>query len=112
MAARTKRIVCDENTRKKIQTTQIIKRLTKHILAEPKINEDGEMVTEGLMTATQVTAALGIIRKTLPDLTAVDISGEVALTDERSISDSELFDIATSGSTGTTEPQDSQKELH
>ncbi len=61
MPARTRRIAVDDNTRAKIQTTQIAKRLTKHILGELD------------MTATQVTAALGLLRKTLPDLAAVEL---------------------------------------
>ena len=68
MPARTRRIANDTNTRAKIQTTQIAKRLTKHILGELE------------MTATQVTAALGLLRKTLPDLAVIelDLSPETA----------------------------------
>ena len=72
MAARTNRIVHDENTRSKIQTSQIINRLTGHVLGEVE------------MTASQVTAALGLIRKTLPDLQAVEMQTEV--TERRVIS--------------------------
>ena len=61
MPARTRRIANDTNTRAKIQTTQIAKRLTQHILGELE------------MTATQVTAALGLLRKTLPDLQAIEL---------------------------------------
>ena len=68
MAARTRRIALDANTRAKIQTTQLIKRLTKHALGELE------------MTSTQVAAALGLIKKTLPDLQAIelDLSPETA----------------------------------
>ncbi|MEW7987896.1 MAG: hypothetical protein AB2799_19085 [Candidatus Thiodiazotropha sp.] len=66
MAARTKRIVHDENTRRKIRATQLINRLTDHVM--DKVD----------MKATQVNAALGLLRKCLPDLAAVEWSGEVA----------------------------------
>lgn len=65
MAVRN-RIQHDENTRKKIQASQLINRLTDHILS------DGEK-----MTASQVNAALGLLKKTLPDLKAIDISGDI-----------------------------------
>jgi len=64
MAAR-KHIAVDENTRKKIQATQLIKRLTDHVLTDLEL------------TSTQVTAALGLLKKTLPDLSSVDMSGEI-----------------------------------
>jgi len=66
MAARKNRIQHDENTRKKIQASQLINRLTNHILAE-----DDEM------SQSQVNAALGLLKKTLPDLKQVDLSGEL-----------------------------------
>jgi hypothetical protein len=68
MAARTRRIFCDDNTRAKIQTTQIIKRLMGHILGEIKLE------------SSQVTAALGLLKKTIPDLSAVEVSGELEQT--------------------------------
>lgn len=51
--------------RERIQTTQLIKRLHAHVLGEVELS------------ATQVAAALGLIRKTLPDLAAMELSGEV-----------------------------------
>lgn len=68
MAARTRRIFCDENTRAKIQTTQIIKRLMGHVLGEIKLEP------------SQITAALGLLKKTLPDLSALEVSGEIEQT--------------------------------
>lgn len=65
MAARKKRIVHDENTRAKIQASQIINRLTKHIVGEIE------------MSSTQVTAALGLLKKSLPDLASVEMKAEV-----------------------------------
>ena len=58
MAARTKRIVCDENTRMKIKTSQIINRLTNHILGELELS------------SSQVRAAEVLLNKTLPNLAA------------------------------------------
>ena len=66
MAARTRRIANDENTRAKIQASQLINRLTKHILSE-----------EDVMSQSQVNAALGLLKKTLPDLKQIDLSGEL-----------------------------------
>lgn len=54
-----------EEARSKIQTTHIAKRLTDHVLG--KVD----------MTSTQVTAALGLLRKVIPDLAAHQHSGEV-----------------------------------
>jgi hypothetical protein len=64
MAARD-RIQIDGNTRKKIQATQLINRLTDHILKDKD------------MSATQVNAALGLLKKTLPDLKQVEIDGNI-----------------------------------
>lgn len=65
MAPRSRRINHDENTRKKIQASQLINRLTDHILKDKD------------MSATQVNAALGLLKKTLPDLKQVEIDGNV-----------------------------------
>ena len=75
MAARKTRISHDENTRKKIQASQLINRLTDHILAD-----------EEVMTASQVNAALGLLKKTLPDLKQVDLNAEVEHSGSISIS--------------------------
>lgn len=55
-----------EEHRDKIRKSNILNRLIEH--AEGK---------EGVeMTPTQVTAALGLLKKALPDLTAVTLSGD------------------------------------
>ena len=51
----------DEHTRLKIQTSQIVNRLNSYI------NGDVQM------EASQVTAALGLLKKTLPDLSATTL---------------------------------------
>lgn len=66
MAARINKIRHDENTRAKIQTSQIINRLTDHIHGKVELQ------------TSQVTAALGLLKKTLPDLAAIEHSGEIA----------------------------------
>jgi hypothetical protein len=51
--------------REKIQTQQLIRRLTEHVNGEVKLE------------ASQVTAALGLLKKVIPDLSATEHSGEV-----------------------------------
>lgn len=53
-----------EKTRKKIQATQIVNVLMKHI------------VKGSDMSSTQVAAGLGLLKKVLPDLQATTISGD------------------------------------
>lgn len=64
MAAR-KKLNHDDRTREKIRTSQLINRLTDHALGKVEMN------------SSQVSAALGLIRKTLPDLAAVEMTGQV-----------------------------------
>jgi hypothetical protein len=78
MAARTRKIRHDDETRAKIQTSQIINRLTSHVLGEVD------------MPASAVTAALGLLRKTIPDLTAVSHSGEIATKPASQMTDDEI----------------------
>lgn len=75
MAARTLRPRHQDEIRKKIQTSQLLNRLTNHGLGKLKTGMD----------ATQVSAALGVLRKALPDLTATEHSGSVALTHEEQL---------------------------
>lgn len=63
--ARTKRnAMLIEEARQKIRTTQLINRLTDHALG--KVDMQG----------TQVTAALGLLKKSVPDLAAHSHTGE------------------------------------
>lgn len=73
MAARTVKIRHDEETRAKIQASQLINRLTDHILNNTE------------MKATQVTAALGLLKKSVPDLSAVEHSGDMTLRHEEAL---------------------------
>lgn len=61
MAARIKNYHTEE-VRKRIQTSQLLNRLTNHALGEVD------------MTSTQVTAALGVLKKSLPDLQSVALT--------------------------------------
>jgi hypothetical protein len=63
MAARKVKIRHDDETRAKIQASQIINRLTDHMLGNCQ------------MEATQVRAAEILLRKSLPDLQSVEMSG-------------------------------------
>lgn len=72
MAARIRRISHDDNTRAKIQTSQIINRLTKHVFGEIDL------------APTQVSAALGLLKKSLPDLQSIEMTAEV--TEKRVVS--------------------------
>ena len=65
----------DQRVRDKIQTSQIINRLEAFTFGkqDPKTKKTVEM------SSGQVTAALGLLKKTLPDLSSVDISGGLDL---------------------------------
>jgi hypothetical protein len=65
MAARTRALRLDDRWRAKIRTSMLIKRLEDHV--EGKVE----------LSASQVAAALGLLRKTAPDLATVEYSGEV-----------------------------------
>lgn len=65
MAAR-KHLSHDTKTRDKIRTSQLINRLEKFVLSETEQDAKVEL------SPAQVTAALGLIKKTLPDLAQVD----------------------------------------
>lgn len=64
MAARTRKVMHDEFTRDRIKTTQLVNRLEKHALGE---------IT---MEPTQVRAIEVLLRKSLPDLSNVQLSGD------------------------------------
>lgn len=87
MAARKTRFQTGP-TRAKIQAGNIINRLQKHI--------DGAVE----MSSSQVTAALGLLRKTLPDLKSSEVTIEDNRTDAGTLSRAELERIASRGSNG------------
>ncbi len=53
-----------EMVREKIRASQLVNRLEDHVLGEVE------------MTATQVTAALGLLKKCVPDLQAMQVAGD------------------------------------
>ena len=67
----------DDRTRAKIQTSQIINRLEKLVKGEID------------MTAQQVAAANILLRKTLPDLSAVTMDGKMTVAHEDALNELE-----------------------
>ena len=63
MAAR-KNVFHDQKTRDKIKGSQIINRLQKHIFGKLELSQ------------SQVTAALGLLKKTTPDIKQVELSSD------------------------------------
>ena len=102
MAARKKRGTIDkpweDNVRLKIKTSMLINRLSDHV--EGKVE----------LSATQVSAGLGLLKKTVPDLSAVEHSGEINTREARDLSDQELAHIAASRSAGASGQADSEEE--
>jgi hypothetical protein len=68
MAARVNKIRHDEETRAKIQTSQLLNRLNDHVFGK-----EGQPVE---ISQTQMKAIEILLRKTLPDLSAVSIGGD------------------------------------
>lgn len=66
MAARINR-KHQETVREKIKASQLINRLTNHALGDLKKPMD----------ATQVTAALGVLKKALPDLSSSEVMATI-----------------------------------
>lgn len=62
--ARRKQLFHPDEVKKKIQASQLINRLTEHVLSETPT-----------MDASQVTAATRLLNKVVPDLKAVEHSG-------------------------------------
>lgn len=69
MAARTKKIRHDDETRAKIQAAQIINRLYKCGMGEVELN------------AQQVSSLKTLLDKVLPDLRSIDQTTEVEISD-------------------------------
>lgn len=70
MAAR-KQLWHPDEVKKKIQTSQLINRLTQHALSD-----------EPIMDSSQVTAAVKLINKVVPDLSSVQQETKHGVTDE------------------------------
>ncbi len=76
MAARNK-ATHDYKTRQKIQTSQLVNRLSDHVVGKIELSQ------------TQIRAAEILLRKTLPDLSA--ITGVLELTDSRQMTSQEIL---------------------
>jgi hypothetical protein len=72
----------DERTRAKIQTSQLINRLKDHVFGKCEL------------TATQVRAAEVLLRKSIPDLAAIQHSGELSIKRAADLTDDALANIA------------------
>lgn len=101
MAARIRKIQHDEGTRLKIKTSQLINRLTDHALGKLDLSP------------TQVRSIEVLLRKTLPDLSAT----EMTLHDKREVAEWSkqeltefLADLRRAGRSGTAAPADSGRE--
>lgn len=68
VGATPKQIRMGDEHRLKIANSNILNCLLEHIAGERE------------MTGTQVTAALGLLKKALPDLQAISVEGNVGLT--------------------------------
>lgn len=73
MAARKHSITHDREVRERIRSSQLVNRLIN--FASGKNDPATKKPIE--MSPAQVTAALGLLKKALPDLSAMELSGEV-----------------------------------
>lgn len=94
MPARTRKIRHDSETRAKIQASQIINRLHKHVMGEVELD------------AAQVSSAKTLLNKVLPDLKAVELTGQnggpLEFANASDLTDEQLAAIAAGSSTGTS----------
>lgn len=70
MAARTNKVRHSEDVRAKIQSSQLINFLQDHCLKNKEAKK------------TQITAAVALLKKTIPDLQSTELSGSLALSHE------------------------------
>jgi hypothetical protein len=92
-----------EIVRRRIQTAHIVAVLQKHIRGKIELS------------TSQVRAAEVLLRKTLPDQTAITHSGEIGVSKPDELSDNLLAHIASSSSDGVIEAQigkEVSSELH
>ena len=85
-------------TRERIRTGMILSRLTRHV--------NGTLE----MSATQVRAAEVLLKKALPDLSAVEHKGTLEHRNVRDLTDAELLTIAASGLPGIDSPAEGEDE--
>src|ERR1700761_3139997 len=97
MAVR-KRLFHPEEVRQKIKTSQLVNRLTSFINGEIDLSPH------------QVSAALGLIRKTMPDLSAMAHSGMIETTKPEELSDDRLAYIAAASSSRVIAQETGEEE--
>jgi hypothetical protein len=97
MAVR-KRLFHPEEVRQKIRTSQLVNRLNAFVNGEVELSPH------------QVTAALGLIRKTMPDLSALAHSGMIETRKPEELSDDRLAHIAAGSSHRAIEASESEEE--
>ena len=68
----------DERARAAIQTTQLVKRLQGFALSELDA-QSGKPIE---MSASQVKAAVSLLKKTIPDLVNTELSGSLTMSPE------------------------------
>lgn len=86
--------------RVKIQNSNILRALIEHV--------------EGIrdMSASQVTAGLGLLKKVMPDLSAIEHSGEISGRSASEMTDDELAALAAGRSAGVAAPSRDPKLTH
>lgn len=81
-----------DKVRERIKTSMLVKRLTDHALGVLELSK------------TQVMAIQILLRKSLPDLTAIEHSGNLNVRRAEEHTDEELADIAAGGGAGVARP--------
>lgn len=84
--------------RERMRVAAIVRRLQKFVLGEK-----GDQGEEIKMTAPQVSAALGLLKKAVPDLSSVEFIGEMTHRQAKELTDAELQNIAAGGGLGIAE---------
>jgi hypothetical protein len=79
--------------RRKLQNSGILSALVEHVKGERE------------MSATQVTAGVALLKKFMPDLQAVQHSGEIAVENLGSLADDQLAAIAAAGGSRSYTPE-------
>jgi hypothetical protein len=97
MAARN-RTWTPEIVRQRIKTSMLVNRLTDHAAGQCE------------MSASQITAALGLLRKSLPDLLGVAHTGSIEMTKPEELTDVALANIASGSRNRAIEAPDSEEE--
>lgn len=85
MAARIRKILCDDQTRSKIKTVHLIKRLQDHIFSE-RDPQSGQIVK---LDPSQIKAIEILLRKTLPDLSAIEANMNVQVSHDEAVKEIE-----------------------